>query len=1009
MKRCPFCGTENDDTRKWCSACFKELQTPELGEAKPEDPFREVNKSFGEKSSGKDIDTEPGPDKIDPFKIFNQRSAEQAEKERLERLAKEQAERERFAREQAERERLAREQAERKRLAREQAERERFAREKAERERFAREQAERERLAREQAERERLAREQEKKKRRRVLTAVAAGLCCILLFIFFKESASQPSSSSDSLRTDSAGDLNDGSTSNSSNTGWNGTQSGSNPDSFCSELDESRIQEENGIQFMQDQLSVVAESGVSYQQIEQLCREKNYIIIGYVASARLYELRLPETYDLNSLDRVATELQADPMIASAIPDYVWDFSLEPLNDDPWGNAADWSGEIKGKNWGVVAIQAPWCWENYDLPSIKIGVFDRCFDENHEDVYFSWVSSDNSKIFRRANGISMLHGTHVSGIIGATHNNGLGLAGVMENCQLYGATIGQKNAEIHVIEKMEYLLSCGVKVFNFSMGYGKETDFVVAANKGNTEAIELYKKASINIRNELRAFLENGYDFVFAISAGNDGPEFDARFGTPFSYVSDPEIKNRIIVVGAVYTNWDMTMYSLCSFSNTGTRVDVLAPGQDIYSAVPTSHVYEGYYSYSGTSMAAPFVTGVCASVWAADPSLSGAEVKRIVVETADIPVSGTNVNMINMRAALERVKPPVETVEETVDVKYAYMEFLRTAGFGSDCRYAFCDSNGNGIEELYCIYSSSDSYYVKLEIYEWQNGTIRQLYQDTQPDAGAPGLAFLLINDGTLIRYLLNGEMKSEDVWEQWEEYAVIDTNTFRVKKTYTAYTDFSISSGEELGNNCSCDGIPISCTEIPTWAGPYSYLVEYGSQAWTGGFAGPRETAGEQINGILKYRESEYVPERLSAVSAEDFEMAMYRNGHTSPSSSAASAEFADIEQLEDYRVYDPEQSGLGAVYFRFDSSGTAEEYFEMAFSDINPDDIQTSIAGSNYRFAASTIGEVHYIILQVENTLMYFVGTNDYFSALHIYSILNCFGTDYFVLSHHDPVYYY
>ena len=55
---------------------------------------------------------------------------------------------------------------------------------------------------------------------------------------------------------------------------------------------------------------------------------------------------------------------------------------------------------------------------------------------------------------------------------------------------------------------------------------------------------------------------------------------------------------------------------------------------------------------SGTSMATPHVTGVTASVWAIAPNLSGAEVKRIVVSTATTPVSGTDVGMINMEAAM---------------------------------------------------------------------------------------------------------------------------------------------------------------------------------------------------------------------------------------------------------------------------------------------------------------------------------------------------------------------
>jgi subtilisin family serine protease len=55
---------------------------------------------------------------------------------------------------------------------------------------------------------------------------------------------------------------------------------------------------------------------------------------------------------------------------------------------------------------------------------------------------------------------------------------------------------------------------------------------------------------------------------------------------------------------------------------------------------------------NGTSMAAPHVSGVCASVWAIAPDLTGAEVKQIVVQTADIPVPGGSAGLVDMEAAM---------------------------------------------------------------------------------------------------------------------------------------------------------------------------------------------------------------------------------------------------------------------------------------------------------------------------------------------------------------------
>lgn len=97
----------------------------------------------------------------------------------------------------------------------------------------------------------------------------------------------------------------------------------------------------------------------------------------------------------------------------------------------------------------------------------------------------------------------------------------------------------------------------------------------------------------------------------------------------------PDVYNRIIVVGGIgnhdiYTdnNCDkhFTTSSIYSNSNLGKRCDILAPAEDVFSCISSSK-----YGYeTGTSMAAPHVSGVAAMVWVADSSLTGAEVKQIV-------------------------------------------------------------------------------------------------------------------------------------------------------------------------------------------------------------------------------------------------------------------------------------------------------------------------------------------------------------------------------------------
>ena len=155
----------------------------------------------------------------------------------------------------------------------------------------------------------------------------------------------------------------------------------------------------------------------------------------------------------------------------------------------------------------------------------------------------------------------------------------------------------------------------------------------------------YHYAAAFSQTAMKHLLRKGYDFILVCAAGNDPVE--AKWASEYAYITDPMIRDRIIVVGAAEVDRD-GHYSLTYFSARGERMDVVAPGMDIYSTMPGG----GFDYMSGTSMATPHVTGVTASVWAIAPNLSGAEVKRIVVSTATTPVAGTDVGMINMEAAM---------------------------------------------------------------------------------------------------------------------------------------------------------------------------------------------------------------------------------------------------------------------------------------------------------------------------------------------------------------------
>lgn len=414
-------------------------------------------------------------------------------------------------------------------------------------------------------------------------------------------------------------------------------------------VEEEELQEEEGVLYVGDEIVVVSGLGVSYEEMESFFAERNMQIVGYVELIDTYQVMLDDTCSLQQLHAMAKELEQDERVDSATINAVREKGRFDLPSDPWDEISDWSQpRFQRGNWGVMAIGAPACWERYEPEEVRVGVIDSMFDEDNKDLRFALVK-DNEIYDLCSDEDEKLHGTHVAGTVGAIHNNGLGVTGVAENCTLYCYSAYGYEGTIETVSAIAELAAQDVRVINYSMGYIPEIRDPAIAGDGVERDIYYQSDADFS-EAALRHLLAKGYDFVLVCAAGND--PVDALWGSEFTYIDDPDIKARIVVVGAAGILRDGSYYQV-EWSAVGRRVDLLAPGIDIFSLCAGG----GGVYMSGTSMAAPHVTGVCASVWAINPSLSGADVKRIVVETADIPVRGSSAMMLDMEAAMAAAKP----------------------------------------------------------------------------------------------------------------------------------------------------------------------------------------------------------------------------------------------------------------------------------------------------------------------------------------------------------------
>lgn len=488
------------------------------------------------------------------------------------------------------------------------------------------------------------------------------------------------------------------------------------------------------IYYLNNILLVVFDTNATDQQIESAVNSVSGDIVGRIDDLDMYEIKVAPS-SLNALEALASSLMSNYSFVtyatyeSATPD-AEDVAITP--NDPWngdtGNG-DWSdNDVDGSNWWIEATDAQYAWEyNGRFSQINIGISDSSFDIGHEDLKNKYVFPNEITSFRNQTVFTSVniskephyHGTHVAGIIGAEANNRKGITGLSWNSRLllaptYTRDAGGNNVMLDatVYANLTYLVTAGAKVINYSMG----------KSGGLTSANSSYSNDFLKREGDLAAtfmakLLDQGYDFVIIQSAGNgrdDGVAVDARQNGLFASITKnsitcsnktniTDVLNRVIIVGAAEQSGNG--YRCTSFSNFGSQVSICAPGRNIYSTVPgdTFWGFElsgGYTELSGTSMAAPIVTGICAMVWSTDQSMSGSKVKELVCQNTNTRVnpnpnsaSSQSYNMVNARLA-------VEAALGINQGQINYYEVLNNGISSWDAAEEYCESLGGHLATL---------------------------------------------------------------------------------------------------------------------------------------------------------------------------------------------------------------------------------------------------------------------------------------------------------------------
>jgi serine protease len=431
-------------------------------------------------------------------------------------------------------------------------------------------------------------------------------------------------------------------------------------------------------------------------------------------------LKIPKT---KTVEEMAEIYSKNPNVEYAVPntimyafmvpndqyyDLQWNFkafetgvgggiNLEPAWDTSTGNGAT-----------VAVLDTGVACENHSLykkaPDFVNTNFVPGYDFVNNDAY---PNDDNG------------HGTHVTGTIAQSTNNGIGAAGVAYDCSIMPVKV--LNAEgsgtlAQIADGIYYATEHGADIISMSLGYH-----------------------ALRVDPVLKAALDTAYNngVTIVAAAGNDNTRF----------VSYPAAYEKCIAVGATRYDGNRAYYS-----NYGDALDIVAPGGDIrvdqsgddgygdgiiqntFNSTTKDPANFGYWLFQGTSMATPHVSGVAALLISSKPDATPDEVRAAMQNTAtDLGISGWDkyygYGLVNAAAALNYIQgqptvnnpPVVEAGGPYTGVTGTAVTFDGSTSYDSDGSIVSYEWNfGDGSTDLGAvpehIYSTVGTYTATLKV-----------------------------------------------------------------------------------------------------------------------------------------------------------------------------------------------------------------------------------------------------------------------------------------------------
>ena len=380
------------------------------------------------------------------------------------------------------------------------------------------------------------------------------------------------------------------------------------------------------VKFVPGEVLVRVRPGVSERMARKLHAQiGTQLVRTFRAVNGLQLVKLPDGLSVKGAIR---RYRGRPDVSYAEPNYIvrrTSIPNDPLFPEEWGlNNTGQAGGTVGAD-----IHAPSAWDlSTGNKGVVVAMLDSGIDYTHPDLaanvwsaptsFTASVGSSDITCPSGSHGINVVagscdpmddngHGTAVSGIIGAVGNNNGGMSGINWNVNLMACKFlnsqgeGSESGAIACLDFVKALKESGVNIVATNNSWGGDFN-----SQALLDAIQVQEQDGI----------------LFVAAAGNSFEDNDLIPTYPANFF----LPNILSVAATTRTD------DVAGFSNLGRHTVALgAPGQDILSALP----HNSYGLFTGTSAAAPFVTGVAALLKAQNPNLDWRAIKNLILTGGD--------------------------------------------------------------------------------------------------------------------------------------------------------------------------------------------------------------------------------------------------------------------------------------------------------------------------------------------------------------------------------------